>query len=137
MHFHTIPSQTQTFIPVIPFFNHSFLTKREYYENASPDLNNPVHFCAILDTFMRFPYTFIWFWTLPNDLKQKDTKQFLLILINHYVEILLIWTCSKICDHISFSPSLRTSSKKDVMLTNPCFYVFGDAFRLPHFYCTH
>ena len=23
------------------------------------------------------------------------------------------------------------------MLTNPCFYVFGDAFRVPHFYCTH
>ena len=22
------------------------------------------------------------------------------------------------------------------MLTNPCFYVFGDAFRV-HFYCTH
>ena len=23
------------------------------------------------------------------------------------------------------------------MLTNPCFYVFGDAFRVLHFYCTH
>ena len=23
------------------------------------------------------------------------------------------------------------------MLTNPCFYVFGDAFRVQHFYCTH
>ena len=23
------------------------------------------------------------------------------------------------------------------MLTNPCFYVFGDAFRILHFYCTH
>ena len=23
------------------------------------------------------------------------------------------------------------------MLTNPCFYVFGDAFRVVHFYCTH
>ena len=22
------------------------------------------------------------------------------------------------------------------MLTNPCFYVFGDAFRVLHFYCT-
>ena len=26
---------------------------------------------------------------------------------------------------------------KDVMLTNPCFYVLGDAFRVLHFYCTH
>ena len=23
------------------------------------------------------------------------------------------------------------------MLTNPCFYVFGDAFHVLHFYCTH
>ena len=23
------------------------------------------------------------------------------------------------------------------MLISPCFYVFGDAFRVPHFYCTH
>ena len=23
------------------------------------------------------------------------------------------------------------------MLTNPCFYIFGDAFRVLHFYCTH
>ena len=23
------------------------------------------------------------------------------------------------------------------MLTNPCFYVFGDAFRVLHFFCTH
>ena len=23
------------------------------------------------------------------------------------------------------------------MLTNPCFYVFGDAFRVLHFCCTH
>ena len=23
------------------------------------------------------------------------------------------------------------------MLTNPCFYVFGDAFCVLHFYCTH
>ena len=23
------------------------------------------------------------------------------------------------------------------MLTNPCLYVFGDAFRVLHFYCTH
>ena len=23
------------------------------------------------------------------------------------------------------------------MLTNPCFYVFGDAFRVLHFYSTH
>ena len=23
------------------------------------------------------------------------------------------------------------------MLTNPCFYMFGDAFRVLHFYCTH
>ena len=23
------------------------------------------------------------------------------------------------------------------MLTNPCFCVFGDAFRVLHFYCTH
>ena len=26
---------------------------------------------------------------------------------------------------------------KHVMLTNPCFYIFGDAFRALHFYCTH
>ena len=25
----------------------------------------------------------------------------------------------------------------DVMLRNPCFYVFGDAFRVLHFFCTH
>ena len=30
-----------------------------------------------------------------------------------------------------------TYIKKDVMLTNPCFYVFGDAFRVLHLYCTH
>ena len=23
------------------------------------------------------------------------------------------------------------------MLTNPCFYVFGDTFRVLHFYCTY
>ena len=23
------------------------------------------------------------------------------------------------------------------MLTNPCFYVFSDAFHVLHFYCTH
>ena len=26
---------------------------------------------------------------------------------------------------------------KDVMLTNPCLYVFGDVFHVQHFYCTH
>ena len=26
---------------------------------------------------------------------------------------------------------------KDVILTNPCLYVFGDVFRVQHFYCTH
>ena len=26
---------------------------------------------------------------------------------------------------------------KHVMLTNPCFYIFGDAFRALHFYGTH
>ena len=32
----------------------------------------------------------------------KDTKRFLLILINHYVEILLIWVCIKIYDHSKY-----------------------------------
>ena len=32
---------------------------------------------------------------------------------------------------------LKGSYKKDVMLTNPFLYVFGDAFRVLHFYCTH
>ena len=53
----------------------------------------------------------------------KDTKRFLLILINYYVEILLIWVCIKIYDHskypqivikkilLFFSSSIRMSGK--------------------------
>ena len=33
----------------------------------------------------------------------KDTKQFSLILINHYVEILLIYVYSKMYDHSTYT----------------------------------
>ena len=36
----------------------------------------------------------------------KDTKQFLLILINHYVEILLVYVYSKIYDHTAYTQNV-------------------------------
>ena len=42
-----------------------------------------------------------------------------------------------LCVLITSLELLNVNIKKDVMLTNPCFFVFGDAFRVLHFYCTH
>ena len=47
-HSHTISSQTQTLIPIIPFLNHLFLTKKVYYRNEGLGFSNLAHFYTIL-----------------------------------------------------------------------------------------
>ena len=42
-----------------------------------------------------------------------------------------------LCVLITSLELLNLNIKKDVMLTNPYFFVFGDAFRVLHFYCKH
>ena len=57
--------------------------------------------------------------------------------------ILYLYTCTPVYIHIIYCVLLQCQyniSKvniKDVMLTNPCFCVFGDVFHVLHFYCTH
>ena len=46
----------------------------------------------------------------------KDTKEFLLILINHYVEILLILVYSKIYDHSTHIQNNQL--QKNIILPN-------------------
>ena len=74
-------------------------------------LYNFKHFYCDPEHFYTIPYHalvfIISFLTHSNFIKPyyltKDTKQFLIILINYYVEMLLIYAQSKIYDHSSYT----------------------------------
>ena len=62
------------------------MVKKEHYGKEILGFSNLAHFYTNLDTFMWFPYTFIWSWTLPYNLKlntciffltHSNNKQFL------------------------------------------------------------
>ena len=44
----------------------------------------------------------------------KDTKQFLLLLVNHYVEILLIQVSSKIYDHLTYAQNKQLAKSRSI-----------------------
>ena len=52
-------SQAKLKLPFLQSFLTTFFNQKECYWNEDLSLTNLVHFCTILDIFMRFPYAFI------------------------------------------------------------------------------
>ena len=83
----------------------------------------------------------LWFGSVNGDVVQLQDKLFILskmsLVSNVFINSLWLNILDRIILVNVYTVEISKFNLKDVMLTNPCFCVFGDSFRVLQFYCTH